>query len=82
MQPHIIGAASGFPPDLADEELSREVSLSTLEQVKTGHTDRSWKLHDTPTIGFYRHLHTYLKSQHNLPKVTIGRLYSAIDCNF
>ena len=82
MQPHIIGAASVFPPELADEGLSREVLLSTLEQVKTGRTDCSWKLHDTPTIGFYRQLHTYLKSQHNLSKVTIGRFYSAIDCNF
>ena len=82
MPPHIIGAASVFPPELADEGLSRDVLFSTLEQLKTGCTDRSWKLHDTPTIGFYRHLHTYLKSQHNLSKVLIGRLYSAIDCNF
>ena len=69
MQSHIIGAASVFPPELANEGLSREGLFSTIEKLKTGCTDRSWKLHDTPTIGFYRHLHTYLKRQHSLSKV-------------
>ena len=71
-----------FPPELADEGLSKEVLFSTLEQVKAGCTDHSWKLHSTPAIGFYRHLHTYLKHQQDLSKVLIGRLYFAIDCNF
>ena len=69
MRSHIIGAASVFPPELANEGLSREGLFSTIEKLKTGCTDRSWKLHDTPTIGFYRHLHTYLKRQHSLSKV-------------
>lgn len=81
IQTRITGAASVFPPELADEGLSREVLFSTLEQLNTGCTDHSWKLHDTPTIGFYQHLHTYLKHQH-LSKVSIGRLYSTIDYNF
>ena len=44
-----------------------------------------WIIHgncDTPTIGFYRKLHTYIKRQPNLSKVLIGRLYSVIDSNF
>ena len=53
---------------------------STLEHVRTGN-DISWKLCNTPTIGFYRKLHAYLKQQPNLSKVVIGKLYSVIDSN-
>ena len=77
-----LGGIPAFPPELADEGLSQEGLCSTIEQVRTGCTDCSWKLHGTPTIGFYQNLHTYLKQQPNLSKVLIGRLYSAIDCNF
>ena len=50
--------------------------------MQTGIVDLSWKLRGTPTIGFYRKLHTYLKWQPKRSKVLIGRLYSIIDCNF
>ena len=43
---------------------------------------RSWKLCGTPTVGFYRKLHIYLKRQPNLSKVLIGKLYSVIDRSF
>ena len=54
------------------------------ESVRTGsdHVDSVWTLCDTPTIGFDRRLHTYLKQQPNLSKVLIGKLYSTIDSNF
>ena len=71
-----------FPPELIEQGLCQEVLSSTLEQVRAGSVDHSWKLCGTPTIGFYRKLHTYLKQQPNLSKVLIGRLYSVIDCNF
>ena len=69
-----------FRPELL-EGLSQEVLSSTLEHVRTGN-DFSWKLCNTPTIGFYRKLHAYLKQQPNLSKVVIGKLYSVIDSNF
>ena len=50
--------------------------------MQTGSVDHTWKLCGTPTIGFYRKLHTYLKKQPKLSKVLIGRLYSVIDYNF
>ena len=71
-----------FPPELREQGLCQEVLSSTLELVRAGNVDHSWKLCDTPTIGFYRKLHTYLKRQPNLSKVLIGRLYSVIDSNF
>lgn len=74
----IIIRCSSVPPELADEGLSR----LTVDQVRTSDTNCSWKLRGTPTIGFYWHLHNYLKRQPNLSKVLIGRLYTAIDSNF
>ena len=71
-----------FPPELTDKGFSQEALSSAVTQVRTGSADCSWKLHGTPTIGFYRKLHTYLKSQPNLSKVLIGKLYSAIDPSF
>ena len=71
-----------FPPELIEQGLCQEVLSSTLEQVRAGSVDHSWKVCGTPTIGFYRKLHTYLKQQPKLSKVLIGRLYSVIDCNF
>ena len=71
-----------FPPELREQGLCQEVLSSTLELVRAGNVDHSWKLCGTPTIGFYRKLHTYLKRQPNLSKVLIGRLYSVIDSNF
>ena len=71
-----------FPPELIEQGLCQEVLSSTLEQVRAGSVDHSWKVCSTPTIGFYRKLHTYLKQQPKLSKVLIGRLYSVIDCNF
>lgn len=75
-----IGGTTVFPPELQQYQ---EVLSATLEQVQAGSVDHSGKLcDDTPTIGFYRKLHTYLKKQPKLSKVLIGRLYSVIDCNF
>ena len=71
-----------FPPELIEQGLCQEVLSSTLEQVRAGSMDHSWKVCGTTTIGFYRKLHTYLKQQPKLSKVLIGRLYSVIDCNF
>ena len=51
-----------------------------LDEVLSG--KRLWKLQHLPTIGFYRHLHHYLKSERHLSKVSIGRLYCIIDSNF
>ena len=71
-----------YPPELREQGLCQEVLSSTLELVQAGNVDHSWKLCGTPTIGFYRKLHTYLKRQPKLSKVLIGRLYSVIDNNF
>ena len=50
--------------------------------MRIGEDVRSlWALSNTPTIGFYRELHSYLKGL-QLSKTMIGKLYAAIDCNF
>ena len=56
--------------------------MSTIEQVQTGNTQSCWQVSGTPSIGFYRKLHAYLKSLPNLSNVVIGKLYSAVDPNF
>ena len=58
--------------------------LSIVKKIQTGHSDHrsSWKLRNTPTIGFYTLLHHYLKRHPSLPKLVIGKLYCTIDDNF
>ena len=77
-----VGGFTVFPSELIEQGLCQEVLSSTLELLQAGSVDCSWNLCGTPTIGFYRKLHTYLKRQPKLSKVLIGRLYSIIDCNF
>ncbi len=79
---YFIGSVTVFPLELREQGLSQEVLFSTLELVRAGNVDHAWKLCGTPTIGFYRKLHTYLKRHPKLSKVLIGRLYSVIDRNF
>jgi hypothetical protein len=81
-KPSMLGGVPVFPLELAEEGLSQKALGLAVEQVRTGCAYCSWKLTNTPTIGFYRHLHAYLKGQQNLSKVLIGRLYLVIDTNF
>lgn len=79
-----LGSITEFPQDVLEQGLSQEVLFSTTKQIQAGNFNASclWRLSGTPTIGFYRKLHTYLKHQPQLTKVIIGRLYCVIDGNF
>lgn len=70
-----------FPTELVQEGLSEKLLSSILKEMEAGSVS-SWKLLSTPTIGFYRKLHNYLKRQSKLSKSTVGRLYCLIDRNF
>ena len=70
-----------YPSELMEQGLTEEVLSQSLDQVRSGREESSWKLSGIPTVGFYRQLHYYLKRQ-PMSKVLIGKLYCAIDCNF
>lgn len=57
-------------------------ALSQCSQAGNLPVDVEWMLKDTPTVGFYRELHTFLRKwpvSRSLTKVAIGRLYVCID---
>ena len=74
-----------FPKDLSDYGLTEELLSTTFKQVQSGRArSLSWYLKVTPTVGFYRHLHPYLKKwplSRATTKVAIGKYYTAIDAN-
>ena len=70
-----------YPSELLEQGLTEKVLSQSLNQVRSGREESSWKLSGIPTVGFYRQLHYYLKRQ-PMSKVLIGKLYCAIDCNF
>ena len=73
-----------FPEELIKGGLSEEILFSTLSDIElqVGSSSYFWELNGIPSIGFYRRLHTYLKSLQNISKVLIGKYYVTIDRNF
>ena len=71
-----------FPKELLKYNLMDEILQETLSQFESGVL--TWSLKDIPTVGFYKHLHPYLKKRHFsrcMTKTHIGRYYTAIDHN-
>ena len=69
-----------YPQELAAEGLTKEVLESGISGIQVG-TVSVWHLSRTPTVGFYRALHNYLRKHFTVTKTTIGKFYSAIDSN-
>ncbi len=68
----ISGGPPKFPSELTEQcGLCQDTLLSIVTKLQTGYSDHrsSWKLRNTPTIGFYTLLHHYLKRHPNLPKL-------------
>ena len=71
-----------FPKELLKYNLTDEILQETLSQFESGVL--TWSLKDIHTVGFYKHLHPYLKKWHFsrcMTKTHIGRYYTAIDHN-
>ena len=81
----LVDSEVTFPKDLSDYGLTEELLSTTFKQVQSGRArSLSWYLKVTPTVGFYRHLHPYLKKwplSRATTKVAIGKYYTAIDAN-
>ena len=82
-----IGCAPTFPAELEEYGLTEKVLKAALFQCSescASPIDLSWSLKRTPTIGFYRELHLFLRKwhvAHAVTKSTIGRFYISIDQN-
>ena len=41
-----------YPSELMEQGLTEEVLSQSLDQVRSGHEESSWKLSGIPTVGF------------------------------
>ena len=64
---YTIGVFTEFPSELEELGLSEEVLFSSIRELQT-ESDCSFKLWETPTIGFYQMLHKYLNKTAKLIK--------------
>ena len=78
------GCAPGFPVAVQEygvtENILQEALLQCLECPEV--PDVRWSLKETPTVGFYRELHNFLRKwpiSSRMTKIAVGRLYISID---
>jgi hypothetical protein len=79
------GSTPSFPSELQKHGVTETILTKALlqcSQAKILPVDVDWTLKETPTVGFYRELHIFLKKwpvSRALTKVALGRFYVSID---
>ena len=72
-----------FPVELQRKYgLTEDILKAVLLPRTQGCVDLKWSLNETPTVGFYREPHTFLKKwpiSHGITNIAIGRFYICID---
>ena len=78
------GCAPGFPVAVQEYGLTENILQEALLQCSECPEvpDVRWSLKETPTVGFYRELHNFLRKwpiSSRMTKIAVGRLYLSID---
>ena len=74
-----------FPSNVSQCGVTESILQKAFLQCLEGRQDLCWTLTKSVTVGFYRHLHHYLRHwppSRSATKTTVGRFYLLVDENF
>lgn len=81
----LITDSNVFPSNVSQCGVTESILQKAFLQCLEGRQDLCWTLTKSVTVGFYRHLHHYLRHwppSRSATKTTVGRFYLLVDENF